>query len=410
VTGVAPSLPEPAFAAALAALPKMGPAHLRRLLQGGTPSEAWAHVRRGHPLDEDGRWRRASEAVDPTELWSAHRRLGIGVHLRGEPPYPAALARDDEAPAVLFSLGDPDVVDRFPRVGIVGTRSATRYGLGVAVQLGSELAAAGVAVVSGLALGVDGAAHEGACAAFEENGAPPVAVVAGGLDRPYPARNARLWARVAAAGVVLSESTAGTRPEQWRFPLRNRIMAALSEVLVVVECHERGGSLHTVHAAERRGIAVGAVPGSVRSPASSGTNGLVATGCFPVRDTTDVLVALGLARAGRGIRRRAGVRRRGSPRRDDAGGGPIAPGARGVVAPTHRGDLASSDVPPAGKGGSGDAQGPVASVLAALGYEPCPIEALLGATGLSLSEASAVLEELAAAGVVRGRAGWWERA
>ena len=136
----------------------------------------------------------------------------------------------------------------------------------------------GVSIVSGLALGIDGAAHEGATAA----GAPPIAVVAGGLDDPYPRRHARLWARVAEQGAVYSESPAGVRTEKWRFPVRNRLLAMLSDVVVVVESRHRGGSMYTVAAAAERGIPVGAVPGSIRSQTSEGTNSLLADGCFPV--------------------------------------------------------------------------------------------------------------------------------
>ena len=178
-------------------------------------------------------------------------------------------------------------------MALVGTRAPTRYGIGVAAQFGADLAAAGVSVVSGLALGIDGAAHEGACGA----GAPPIGVVAGGLDDPYPRRHARLWERVAARGVVVSESPAGVRTEKWRFPVRNRLLAALSDVVVVVESRHHGGSRHTVDAAVARGVPVGAVPGSIRSATSEGTNALLADGAFPVCSYGDILVALSLAGA-----------------------------------------------------------------------------------------------------------------
>ena len=105
------------------------------------------------------------------------------------PAYPGRLADDPQAPALLFCLGDPAMLGEAPTVALVGTRAPTRYGIGVAAQFGADLSAAGVSVVSGLALGIDGAAHEGACGA----GAPPIGVVAGGLDDPYPRRHARLW-------------------------------------------------------------------------------------------------------------------------------------------------------------------------------------------------------------------------
>jgi DNA processing protein len=264
-------LPEMAYAAALASAPNVGPATLRRLLAAGPPSVAWA--RSGLTGDVEG-------------IWQRHSKLGITVLTTDRPAYPDRLAGDPEAPPVLFCRGDPTTLDRHPTVALVGTRSPTRYGIGVAAQFGADLAAAGASVVSGLALGIDGAAHEGACA----SGAPPVAVVAGGLDEPYPRRHARLWDRVATQGAVFSESPAGIRTERWRFPKRNHLLAALSDVVVVIESRHGGGAMHTVSAALDRGIPVGAVPGSIRSPTSEGTNKLLSEGCFPVCDVTDILV------------------------------------------------------------------------------------------------------------------------
>ena len=166
-------------------------------------------------------------------------------------------------------------------------------------ELGRDLGRAGVRVVSGLALGIDAAAHHGALDAEADGGAPPIGVVGSGLDVTYPRAHGALWTAVAAAGVLVGEAPLGAAPEPWRFPARNRIIAALGSVVVVVESHPRGGSRHTVDAAEARGRQVLAVPGSVRSPASRFTNELLADGCHPARDVTDVLVALGLERVER---------------------------------------------------------------------------------------------------------------
>lgn len=357
-------------------------------------------------------------------LWSTYRRCGIEVLVKGDDRYPEALAADDEAPAVLFALGDIGVVDRHPRVAVVGTRSATRYGLGVAAHLGADLSAAGIAVLSGMALGIDGAAHEGAIAAWTlapSTAAPPVGIVAGGLDRPYPPSHARLWERVAHAGVLISESPVGCATPRWRFPLRNRLLAAMADVVVVVECHHDGGSLHTVQAAERRAVPVGAVPGSVRSPASSGTNDLLADGCFVVRDATDVLVAVGLRRAGDYPVRQHRVsisdglalplveaapeEKAGStPKRPstdaheggEAGGGAPGPGCRGP-SPGCRGP-SPGEIDPASE-----------MVFEALGWEPCSMEELLRRTTLSLGAASRALEQLRRDRRVQESAGWWER-
>lgn len=388
-----PQLPDAAYGAALASVPGIGPRRLRRLLDEAEPAAAWRAVLDGRHGDQHGSWRDQAHRIDVAAAWAAYRRLGIRVLVRGYDGYPAVLAGDTEAPAVLFASGDPAVLDRHPRVAVIGTRSATRYGLGIAGQLGADLAAAGVIVISGLALGIDGAAHEGAWAAWRSapsGGAPPVGVVAGPVDVPYPAAHSRLWEQVADAGALLSESPIGDTVPRWRFPMRNRILAALSDVVVVVECHPRGGALHTVRAADRRGISVGAVPGSVRSPASAGTNDLLADGCFVVRDATDVLIAVGLARAGDvpscSARRRT----------------PPSPGDR-PTAPAH----ALPAV--AGGGGSDRAADTDSSVLDALGWEACSMEEVLRRTTLPLATASGALERLERAGRVRGTAGWWER-
>jgi DNA processing protein len=253
-----------------------------------------------------------------------------------------------------------------PTVALVGTRAPTRYGIGVAAQFGADLSAAGVSVVSGLALGIDGAAHEGACGA----GAPPIGVVAGGLDDPYPRRHARLWERVASTGVIVSESPVGVPTEKWRFPVRNRLLAALSDVVVVVESRHHGGSRHTVEAAVDRGLPVGAVPGSIRSATSEGTNALLADGAFPVCSTGDILVALSLS------------------------GAAVAP-------PREEGARPSAPRPP-------DA-GPDRRVFDALSADPSPLDELARETGLELAELCGGLERLAQAGLARDVGGWWER-
>jgi DNA processing protein len=217
------ALPEEAFAAALAAQPRVGPSHLRAFLCAERPAEAWEQYGKG-------------SIADVARLWRRYEEAGVSVLTQDDPDYPSRLHGDPEAPAVLFCRGNPAVLHQQPTVALVGTRSPTRYGIGVAAQLGAELAATGVSVVSGLALGIDGAAHEGACTA----GAPPLAVVAGGLGDPYPRRHERLWERVAAQGAIVSESPLGVRTEKWRFPVRNRLLAGLSDVVVVVPAGDQG--------------------------------------------------------------------------------------------------------------------------------------------------------------------------
>jgi DNA processing protein len=220
--------------------------------------------------------------------------------------------------------------------------------------------------VSGLALGIDGAAHEGACGA----GAPPVGVVAGGLDRPYPQRHERLWERVASSGVIVSESPAGVPTEKWRFPVRNRLLAALSDVVIVVESRHYGGSRHTVDAAISRGIPVGAVPGSIRSATSEGTNALLADGAFPVCSAGDILVALALEGASVAIPHKAGRR------------------------PTSAEPIQEVD----------------RLVYGTLTADPAPLDELVRVTGVDLAELCGSLERLAQAGLAHDAGGWWERA
>lgn len=318
-------------AAALASLPAMGPRRLRALLAAMSPERAWIAVRGAGalPMHLVERFERA----DVLPAWRAHatdellcdvrRRIAMNamrVVVLGDGDYPPVLAADPEAPAVLFARGSLAALQR-RRVAIIGTRAATAAGRQFARDLGRDLAAHGVAVVSGLARGIDIAAHRGALDArrrvntngaadevehvgtgpdgyghvgAEPTAAGPIGVVASGLDRPYPREHADEWNDVARHGVLLCESPPGTAADAFRFPLRNRIIAALSEILVVVESRATGGSMLTVDHALRRGVQVMAVPGSPGRVTSEGTNALLADGCAPVRDARDILDALGL--------------------------------------------------------------------------------------------------------------------
>ncbi|MXW43100.1 MAG: DNA-protecting protein DprA [Acidimicrobiia bacterium] len=291
-------LPPEAWLVALASLPAVGPMRLRALLDIAGPQTVWGRLlssgdaelaQVAGSTDLLASWCRCACELDVALLWCLHQNKAIGVTAWGTPSYPEVLSDDIEPPAVLFYQGDLSVAVG-PRVALVGTRRCTRYGSEVAFELGRDLAKAGVAVVSGLALGIDGAAHAGA---LEACAAPPIAVVGSGLDRVYPERNRSLWQAVAAAGVLLGEAPLGAAPERWRFPARNRIIAALADVVVVVESHSAGGSMHTVAEALKRDRYVMAVPGPVRSSASGGCIDLLADGGAPCRDASDVLLALG---------------------------------------------------------------------------------------------------------------------
>lgn len=378
-----------ACAAALASLEGMTPSRLAALVAQWTPDDAWSLVVDGaHPRDPDRRFRAAAGRVDPEAVGDRYARSGVTVLVPDDPAYPAALRGDPGAPAVLFAAGDATVLVDRPAVAVVGTRSATPYGRQVSAELGRDLASAGVVVVSGLALGIDGAAHAGALGAGAP-GAPPVGVAATGLDVPYPPAHRQLWQAVAARGAVLSEAPLGAPPRRGRFPARNRIVAGLSDVVVVVECHRRGGSIYTAEAAARRSIPVGAVPGSVRSAASAGTNALLVDGCFPVRDADDVLVALSLAR-----------RRADRPDPLPSSAVPVAARER-APRPSELPPVGGTPPPPP-TAGTVDA-----AVLAALDAEPTPVEVLALRTGLALGELARAAHHLVVAGWVDAGDGWW---
>jgi len=368
---------ELACAAALLDLPGMTAVRLARLLDGLGPVLAWSAVGSGtHPGDPGRRFMAAARGIDPSDVAHRYAEARVQVLLPGRAGYPAALVGDPGAPAVLCASGDTSVLEARASVAIVGTRSATPYGTKVASELGRRLAESGVVVVSGLARGIDGAAHSGALAAGS-GAAPPVAVVGTGLDVVYPKENRALWARVAEVGAVLSEAALGTVARPRVFPARNRIIAALSDVVVVVESHWDGGSLYTAEAAARRSIPVCAVPGSVHSRASSGTNQLLVDGCAPVRDADDVLAAVALVRQG-----------------------------RGMVGPT---------APSRGRRGEGEVQvGPddrvQRSVWQAVDDTPTAVATVLLRTDLSLSALTAAGEELVEQGLLIAGAGWWSRA
>lgn len=371
-------IPHEAYLGALAALPSVGNATLRALLALGAPEEVWHKVRAGRlpPLLRSGlapavqeasqRWAAAACSVDPAAQWRRWRERGIGVVSIGSPSYPACLTDDLDPPIVLFHRGDVDALAA-PRVALIGTRRATGYGRRLAHELGRGLAESGVCVVSGLALGIDAAAHRGAVAAAEGGSraaAGPAAVVGGGVDAPGPAANAELARSVVDLGVVLSEAPPRTRPAPWRFPVRNRILAALAQVVVVVESAERGGSMVTVEHAQRRDRTILAVPGPVGSAASSGTNDLIADGAGVCRGVDDVLVALGIS------------------------GSTSGPSVR---------DRRPEPV--------GDA----AAVLSVLGFSPVSVEALARDVDLDLARLSVALGELEQLGWAERRGPFVER-
>lgn len=371
------ALPQAAYAAAIAGLPGMGPAGLVDLLRGGDPEAVWRQLAAGEvrrPDPPPGRrvtsrrisWVDATARVDVGDRWRHIRGAGIGVTFLGQPDYPSALGADPEPAGVLFWIGGLEALTR-PCVAVIGTRQCTSYGRTVAAQLGRDLASAGVCVVSGMALGIDGAAHIGALEAGPD-GAGPVGVGASGVDLPYPPRHAALWAQVAQRGAVISETPPGHPAQTWRFPARNRLVAGVSQAVVVVESHAGGGSMLTVGAAADRGVDVLAVPGPVNSPASVGTNQLLHEGSAPARHAGDVLAALG-----------------------DFRPWPDQPHSR------------ERSLAPAGL------DGPTRRILAAVDCTPTSTSVIIERTGVPLGPLSTVLLRLESMALIRGEGTWWER-
>jgi DNA processing protein len=230
------------------------------------------------------------EGVARAEL-AAGRKAGAVLLLHGGPGYPPALMEMPDAPPVLWALGDAGLLAR-PGVGMVGARNASSLGLRMARALAAALGAAGQVVVSGLARGIDAAAHEAALATGT------IAVQAGGIDVIYPEENAGLHARIRDTGCLVSDQPWGLQPQARHFPLRNRIVAGLSRALIVVEAAAKSGSLLTAREAADLGREVMAVPGHPFDARAAGCNMLLRDGATLVRAAGDVMEALSLPHTG----------------------------------------------------------------------------------------------------------------
>ncbi len=216
----------------------------------------------------------------------AAERLGAVALAAVEPTYPRWLAAIDDAPPILYARGNPSLLTR-PMVGMVGARNASINGRNLARRIAAELGKAGMAVASGLARGIDTAAHEGSLATGT------VAVMAGGVDVVYPPENQRLYDEVVAAGCAVSEMPPGTQPQASHFPRRNRIISGLGLGVVVVEASFKSGSLITARMAADQGREVFAVPGSPLDPRAQGPNDLIRHGAVLTESAEDVLRVLG---------------------------------------------------------------------------------------------------------------------
>lgn len=319
-------LPDAIFAAGLPALLRVLPEPLARELAQPPSAEA-------------------QSAIDATEHWLATSTAHALVTL-ADGDYPQALLSTADPPIVLFAIGHLELLNR-PAVAIVGSRNATQQGIANAEGFATALARAGVTVVSGLALGIDAAAHRGALAA--EGGASTIAVVGTGVDVVYPSSHRALTQDIRSRGVVISEFPLRTPAIAHNFPRRNRIIAGLARGVLVVEAALRSGSLITARLAAEAGRDVFAIPGSIHSPLAKGCHRLIREGAKLAESAQDVLEDLGVQAPAP------------PPRRDPPAGGTDAPDD---------------------------------ALLALIGHDPVDLDTLAKRSGRSASELAAALLEL----------------
>jgi DNA processing protein len=281
------------FWIALTRVSGIGPRRFDLLLQAfGSAQAVWEAP--SDRLAASGLDRRTLEAlvsmrprIDPSSEIQHLRSLGATAVARHDPRYPRMLGEIYDPPPVLYVRGELEATE-VPLLSIVGTRGATAYGKMAAERLASGVAQAGVTVVSGLAYGIDAVAHRAAI----EAGGRTIAVLGSGLDRVYPSQHARLAQQIAEQGAVITEFPLGTKPDARNFPQRNRIVSGLSFGTLVVEAGERSGALITAAFAAEQGRDVMAVPGSIFSPASQGSNRLIRDGAIPITGIEDILLEL----------------------------------------------------------------------------------------------------------------------
>ncbi|MBI2769321.1 MAG: DNA-protecting protein DprA [Burkholderiales bacterium] len=292
-----------------------------------------------------------AEQVEATWLWLSGQE-DDGPPRRivtlGDPAYPASLLNIEDPPLMLYVLG-PQCAQWPEGIAVVGSRNPTPQGAANARQFGRSFAQAGLTVVSGLALGVDGAAHEGALEGAEPGLCATIAVVGTGLDRVYPSQHLDLAHRIAARGLIVSEYPLGTPPLAANFPKRNRLISALSQGTLVVEAALKSGSLITARMAAEQGKDVFAIPGSIHSTQARGCHALLRQGAKLVESAQDVLEEL---RPQRNVR------------------------------------------PTAADAGTSDEAHPENALMAALGFDPVSLDALVARTGESPATLQAQLLEL----------------
>ena len=333
-------LPDAIFAASVATLtPHAGDAMARELAGPASPTQR--------------------EAMQATARWLASSPSNHLLTL-ADPLYSAGLLAMSDPPPVLYAIGQLDLLAR-PGLAIVGSRSATRQGEATAEAFAAGLARAGLAIVSGLALGIDAAAHRGALDAAGGT----IAVVGTGADVVYPATNRALTTRIRAQGLVLSELPLGTPAIAFNFPRRNRLIAGLARGVLVVEAALRSGSLITARLAAEQGREVFAIPGSIHSPVAKGCHRLIREGAKLVESVQDILEELR-----------------------------IAPAVTAAIPASTTGSAATAADPPS-EASPAEPRAPAQqALLDALGHDPASLDALAERTGRPAGELSALLLEL----------------
>lgn len=357
----------------------VGPILYRRLLaRYATPAAAIGALPELARAGGRARPPRVPTRAAAEEEIAALARIGGRFLFAGLPDYPPLLYLLDDPPPALAVLGDAGLLARPRAVAIVGGRNATANGQRIAEQIAGGLAATGTVVVSGLARGIDTAAHHGALAAP----GPTVAAVAGGLDIAYPPENAALQARIAETGAVVAEMPLGTVPQARHFPRRNRVIAGLALGVVVVEAAPRSGSLITARLAQEAGREIFAVPGSPLDPRCRGSNDLLRHGAQLTETADDVLANLP-----------------DSPLRQGLGRHPLF--ARGPAPPlSGLGDPAPIEPPDEGAPPASEVLAARAEVLGLLGAAPVAVDDLMRRCQLSAAAVQGALLELELGGQI----------
>jgi DNA processing protein len=374
--------------------PRVGIATFFRLLaEHGTAAAALCALPDIARASGVERYAPCSDAAAREELASGHR-LGARLACLGAPEYPAALATIPDPPPVLWLKGDTRLAAR-PSIALVGARNASSLGRRMARTLATGLGEAGFAVVSGLARGIDTAAHE---AAVEQG---TIAVLAGGIDVAYPPENAALLAHLGECGLVVAEHAPGVEPQARHFPRRNRIVSGLAQAVVVVEAAMKSGSLITARTALEQGREVMAVPGHPLDARAAGCNALIRDGAVLVRSTGDVLLALEGAEPQRAPAEAAPAIAAAVPKRTVAPEQPaLQPAQRRRIPPAPRQSALSQAVAPAQA-----AAGPAERILSLLGVAPVAEDQIIRDLGLPAQEVSAEILTLELAGQVERRSG-----